>query len=207
MRALNQVWELVDGNRPMFVSWFAVVDLNNLFNFGCAESVLLCKLCSGCGEWGLLSSCRVGASEHLRGFSCCRARVLGCSGRSTAVPGLWSTGSVAPVTRSPPRPRIDPVSLHWQVDSLPQSHQGSPGFLLLTQLLGRCKVSTPGETGEHWPQSVNRELPDVQAEFRKGRGTRDQIANIRWIIEKAREFQKNIYLFIALLTTPKPLTV
>ena len=43
-------------------------------------------------------------------------------------------------------------------------------------------------------QYVNRELPDVQAGFRKGRGTRDQIANIRWIIEKAREFQKNIYL-------------
>ena len=39
---------------------------------------------------------------------------------------------------------------------------------------------------------VNRELPDVQAGFRKGRGTRDQIANIRWIIKKAREFQKNI---------------
>ena len=42
-------------------------------------------------------------------------------------------------------------------------------------------------------QYVNRELPDVQAGFRKGRGTRDQIANIRWIIEKAREFQINIY--------------
>ena len=41
-------------------------------------------------------------------------------------------------------------------------------------------------------QCVNRELPDVQAGFRKGRGTRDQIANICWIIEKAREFQKNI---------------
>ena len=40
---------------------------------------------------------------------------------------------------------------------------------------------------------MNRELPDVQAGFRKGRGTRDQIANIRWIIKKAREFQKNIY--------------
>ena len=40
---------------------------------------------------------------------------------------------------------------------------------------------------------MNRELPDVQAGFRKGRGARDQIANIRWIIEKAREFQKNIY--------------
>ena len=40
---------------------------------------------------------------------------------------------------------------------------------------------------------MNHELPDVQAGFRKGRGTRDQIANIRWIIRKAREFQKNIY--------------
>ena len=42
-------------------------------------------------------------------------------------------------------------------------------------------------------QYVNRELPNVQPVFRKGRGTRDQIANIRWIIEKGREFQKNIY--------------
>ena len=42
-------------------------------------------------------------------------------------------------------------------------------------------------------QYVNGELPDVQAEFRKGRGTRDRTANIAWIIEKAREFQKNIY--------------
>ena len=41
---------------------------------------------------------------------------------------------------------------------------------------------------------VNCELPDVQADFRKGRGTRDQIANVRWIMEKAREFQKNIFL-------------
>ena len=40
---------------------------------------------------------------------------------------------------------------------------------------------------------VNRELPDVQAGFRKGRGTRNQIANIGWIVKKAREFQKNIY--------------
>ena len=42
-------------------------------------------------------------------------------------------------------------------------------------------------------QYVNHELPDVQADFRKGRGTRDQIANIHWIMEKASEFQKNIY--------------
>ena len=43
-------------------------------------------------------------------------------------------------------------------------------------------------------QYVNRELSDVQADFRKGRGTRDQIANIHWVIEQAREFQKNIYI-------------
>ena len=42
-------------------------------------------------------------------------------------------------------------------------------------------------------QYVNHELPDVQAGFRKGKGTKDQIANIRWIIKKAREFQKNMY--------------
>ena len=54
-------------------------------------------------------------------------------------------------------------------------------------------------------QYVNCELSDVQDGFRKCRGTRDQIANIRWIMEKAREFQKNIYF--SLLTMPKPLTV
>ena len=53
-------------------------------------------------------------------------------------------------------------------------------------------------------QYVNRELPDVQAGFRKGRATRDQIAKIRWTMEKAREFQKNIS---ASLTMAKPLTV
>ena len=54
-------------------------------------------------------------------------------------------------------------------------------------------------------QYVDHELPDVQAGFRKGRGTRDQIANIHWIMEKAREFQENIYF--CFLTMPKPLTV
>ena len=44
-------------------------------------------------------------------------------------------------------------------------------------------------------QYMNRELPDIQAGFRKGRGTRDQVANICWIIEKAREFQKNINFY------------
>ena len=54
-------------------------------------------------------------------------------------------------------------------------------------------------------QYVNRELPDVQACFRKGRGTRGQIGNICWIIEKAREFQKNIYF--CFIDYAKPLTV
>ena len=54
-------------------------------------------------------------------------------------------------------------------------------------------------------QYMNRELPDVQSSFRKGRGTRDQIANICWIIEKAREFQKTS--ISALLTLQKPLSV
>ena len=54
-------------------------------------------------------------------------------------------------------------------------------------------------------QCMNRELPDVQARFRKGKGTRDQVAKIRWIIEKVRAFQKTS--ISALLTTPKPLSV
>ena len=54
-------------------------------------------------------------------------------------------------------------------------------------------------------QSMNCELPDIQARFRKGRGTRDQTANIHWIIKKAREFQNTS--ISALLTMPKPLTV
>ena len=54
-------------------------------------------------------------------------------------------------------------------------------------------------------QYVNHLFPDVQAGFRKGRGTRDQIANIRWIMEKAREFRKTS--ISALLTMPKPLTM
>ena len=54
-------------------------------------------------------------------------------------------------------------------------------------------------------QYMKHEVPDVQAGFRKGRGTRDQIANIRWIIEKASKIDKNIYF--CLLTAPKPLTL
>ena len=55
-------------------------------------------------------------------------------------------------------------------------------------------------------QYVNQEPPDIQVRFRKGRGTRDQTANIRWIIEKTRELQKKRFTS-ALLTMPKALTV
>ena len=56
-------------------------------------------------------------------------------------------------------------------------------------------ISKPEQVSIYLQILINlyQELPDVQAGFRKGRGTRDQIANIRWVIEKAREFQKNIY--------------
>ena len=74
-------------------------------------------------------------------------------------------------------------------------------FLLIVSPLSphNCTHLTPSKVmlkvlQARLQQYVNHELPDVQARFRKGRGTRDQIANIRWIIEKAREFQKNIYL-------------
>ena len=57
----------------------------------------------------------------------------------------------------------------------------------MKEIIPFTKISKIDET------NVNCELPDVQDGFRKGRGTRDQIVNIRWIIKKAREFQKNIY--------------
>ena len=77
-----------------------------------------------------------------------------------------------------------------------------------------CSLGHVGKEGPHLTmtgasrarpqQYVNHELPHVQAGFRKGRGTRNQIANIHWIIEKAKEFQKTS---TSLLTMPKPLTV
>ena len=76
-----------------------------------------------------------------------------------------------------------------------------------------CTIAVISHTSKVMPnilqaslqQYVNRELPDVQAGFRKGRGTRNQVANIRWIIEKTREFQKDT--ISVLLITPKPLIV
>ena len=77
----------------------------------------------------------------------------------------------------PKKGRSKECSNHWTIALI--SH-ASKVMLKILQVRLQCYV--------------NRELPDVQAGFRKGRGTRDQIANIRWVIEKAREFQRNIYL-------------
>ena len=72
---------------------------------------------------------------------------------------------------------------------MPKNVQTSTQLLLISYA---SKVMFKILQAKFW-QYVNKELPDVQAEFGKDRGTRDQIANICWIIEKAREFQKNIY--------------
>ena len=88
--------------------------------------------------------------------------------------------------------------LEWVVISFSRGSSLPRDQTPVSHVVGRCfyrlsqgslsKFSKPG-----FKQYVNRELPDVQAGFRKGRGTRDQIASICWIIKKAREFQKNIY--------------
>ena len=62
-----------------------------------------------------------------------------------------------------------------------------------TQLHSSHTLANAQNSTSRLQQHMNRELPDVQAGFRKGRGTRDQIANIRWFIEKARQFHKNMY--------------
>ena len=69
----------------------------------------------------------------------------------------------------------------------------------------KCGCESEDSDEARLQQDVDRELPDVQAGFRNGRGTRDQIANTRWIMEEAREFQKNVYF--CSLTTLKPLTM
>ena len=89
-------------------------------------------------------------------------------------------------------PGIKPGSPAFQVDSYQLSYQGSPSNILVNIKLAL-------------QQYVNCEIPDVQAGFRKGRGTRDKIANIHWIIEKQVSSRKTS--ISALLTIPKPLTV
>ena len=97
----------------------------------------------------------------------------------------WS-GLPFPSPGDLPDPGIEPWSPALQADALTSEPPGKPhaSKAMLTTLQASLQ------------QYVNYELQDVQAGFRKGRGTRDQNANIRWIIKKAREFQKNIYFFI-----------
>ena len=81
---------------------------------------------------------------------------------------------------------LEKVSFH----SNPKERQ----YQRILKLLHNCTHLTCEQSNaQNSPSQVNRELSDVQAGFRKGRGARDQSANIRWIIKKAREFQKNIY--------------
>ena len=91
----------------------------------------------------------------------------------------WS-GLPFPSPGDLPDPGIKPRSPTLQGDALPSE---PPGKIMLKILRARLQ------------QYVNHEHPDVQAGFRKGRGTRNQIANIHWILKKAREFQRNIYFF------------
>ena len=107
----------------------------------------------------------------------------------------------------------------WKTQQWPQDWKGSvfipiPKKGNAKEWSNYCTIALISHTSEvmlkilqaRLPQYVNHELPDVQAGFRKGRGTRDQIANICWIMEKAREFQKKKSIS-TLLTMPKPLTV
>ena len=98
---------------------------------------------------------------------------------------------------------LERVSFH----SNPKERQCQKMLKLPHNYTHLTREQSNAQNSPNWLQQyVNRELPDVQAGFRKGRGTRDQIANIRWIMEKARELQKKKSTY-TLLTMPKPLTV
>ena len=121
--------------------------------------------------------------------------------------GLWHTGFLC-LSPSQSLPRLMPIE-----SVMPSSHLilCSPLLLLPSIFLHQglfqwvSSLHQVASVLELQLQHVNHEIPDVQAGFREGRGTREEIANICWIIEKAREFEKNIYS--ALLTMPEPLTV
>ena len=93
------------------------------------------------------------------------------------------------------------------------ANQGSPKKGNVKQCSNFCTIALISHTSKvmlkilhaRFQQYMNWELPDVQVEFRKGRGIKDQIANVHWIIEKTREFQRSRYFYS--LTTLKPLTV
>ena len=137
------------------------------YYFGCAGSLLLCRLFSRCREQGLLSSWSVRAS-HCDGFSCCRAQAPGYAGILCLARGLCScgspTGSIV-VTHRPSCSTVfgifsdrvlNPCLLHWQADSLPLNHQGSPSscfwWLNVTEVFG--PIGLYGENSliflRHW---------------------------------------------------------
>ena len=97
---------------------------------------------------------------------------------------------------------LEQVSFH----SNPKERQLECSNYRTISLISHASKVMPKILQARLQQYMNHELPDVQAGFRKDKGTRDQIANIHWIMEKAREFQKKTSLS-ALLTMPKPLTV
>ena len=90
---------------------------------------------------------------------------------------------VFPFSRDLPNPGIEPRSPTLQGGPVPAEPQGKPNTSKVMLKILQARLQ----------QYVNCELPDVPAEFRKGRGTRNQIANICWIIEKQENFRKNIY--------------
>ena len=102
----------------------------------------------------------------------------------------WS-GLPFPSPGDLPDPGIEPGSPAFQADALTSEPPGKP-YRTIALISHASKVML-NILQARLQQYVNHELPDVQAGFRKGRGTRDQIANIRWIMEKARDFQKHIY--------------
>ena len=119
--------------------------------------------------------------------SCPTLRPRDCSPPGSSVHGILQERILEWVaisfSRGSSQPRIKPGSPSLQADALPSEPPGEPhaskGMLKILQA--------------ELQQYVNCELPVVQAGFKKARGTSDQITNICWIIEKAREFQKNIY--------------
>ena len=130
---------------PVFLIYFLIAGklLYNiiLFIFGYAGSSLLLRLFASCSEQGLLSS---GArSSQSAGFSCCGAWAAGYVGSAVMTPGLQSTGSTVTVHGLScsmargffPDQGSNKCLLHWQTDSLPLSHQGSPQLLFLNCLL------------------------------------------------------------------------
>ena len=132
-----------------------------LFIFDIAGSLLLLWLFSSCDEWVLLSGYSAWAS-HCGGFSCCRAQALGCPSSVVVAPGPWSTGSVVAMHGLNcssacgifPDQGSNPCLVHWQVDSLPLSHQGIP------HLLRHASVAEPDPMGMERPTSKPQPIKD-----------------------------------------------